>query len=284
MSDFATKQSSDRQASALFNRAAGTRPQVPQMLNVRATVAAADRGGRFFVAMASTALLVLAMPLSADAIPHLKLRKTNTAETPTSQYDDYLNRMRSMNPAVPATLGSLWVSSGPLAHISNDYKARNVGDLVVIHLLDNFTAANAGENKTSRQFNTNSAITGLLGKIGARNRLQNLFGANSNTSLDGKGQSSLSSNVQLNFAASVVEVLPNNILVIEAARDITVGNDRQTVILHGLVRPGDLAPDNSIPSTSISNLEIEIKGKGAVADATRQPNIVIRLLLRIFTF
>jgi hypothetical protein len=29
---------------------------------------------------------------------------------------------------------------------------------------------------------------------------------------------------------------------------------------------------------------VEIKGKGAVADAARQPNIVVRLLLRIFTF
>ena len=79
-------------------------------------------------------------------------------------------------------------------------------------------------------------------------------------------------------------MLPNGFLIIEAARDITVGNDRQTVVLHGLVRPGDLGPDNSIPSTSISNLEVQIKGKGAVADASRQPNIVIRTLLKIFTF
>jgi flagellar L-ring protein precursor FlgH len=226
-------------------------------------------------------MIALASPSPSLAIPRLKKSKT---ETPAANFDDYLQRMRAMNPPVPATLGSLWVSAGPLATMSRDYKARNIGDLVVIHLIDNFSAATNGENKTSRQFNTNSAITGLVGQIGARNRLQNLFNANSNTTLDGKGQSTLSSNVQLNFAASVMEVLPNGILVIEAARDITVGNDRQTVILHGLVRPGDLAPDNSIPSTAISNLEVQIKGKGAVADATRQPNLIIRLLLRIFTF
>ena len=231
------------------------------------------------VVMASALLLSIAP--HANAIPHVKKSKT---ESPATLYDDYLKRMRAMNFPAPATLGSLWVSSGPLATISKDYKARNTGDLIVIHLVDNFTAATNGENKQSRQFNTNSAITGLLGKIGVRNRLQNLFAANSATTLDGKGQSTLSSNVQLNFAASVMEVLPNGILVIEAARDITVGNDRQTVIMHGLVRPGDLAPDNSIPSTSISNLEVEIKGKGAVADASRQPHIIVRLLLKIFTF
>jgi flagellar L-ring protein precursor FlgH len=225
--------------------------------------------------------LLLVVTLPAHALPHFKRSKPDPA---AASFDDYLKRMRAMNPAAPATLGSLWVSSGWLATMSKDYKARNRGDLVVIHLVDNFTAATSGENKQTRQFNTNSAITGLLGTIAARSRLQNLFAANSATNLDGKGQSTMSSNVSLNFAASVMEVLPNGILVIEAARDITVGNDRQTVVMHGLVRPGDLAPDNSVPSTSISNLEVQIKGKGAVADASRQPNIIVRLLLRIFTF
>jgi flagellar L-ring protein precursor FlgH len=220
-------------------------------------------------------------PLSLPAIPRFKKAKP---ETTASSLDAYLKRARDMNLPAPSTLGSLWVRSGPLASMSTDYKARNPGDLVVIHLLDSFTAATNGENKQTRAFSTNSAITGLVGTIGAKNRLQNLFNANSATNLDGKGQSTLSSNVQLNLAAQVLEVLPNGVLVVQAARDITVGNDRQTVLLRGLVRPGDLAPDNSVPSTAISNLEVEIKGKGAVADASRQPNIVVRLLLRIFSF
>jgi flagellar L-ring protein FlgH len=221
------------------------------------------------------------IPISSPAIPHFKRTKS---ESTASVLDDYLKRARDLNLAAPSTVGSLWVGSGPLASISTDYKARNPGDLIVIHLADNFTAATNGENKQTRQFSTNSAITGLVGTIGAKNRLQNLFNANSATSLDGKGQSTLSSNVQLNLAAQVLEVLPNGILVVQAARDITVGNDRQTVLLRGLVRPGDLAPDNSISSASISTLEVEIKGKGAVADASRQPNIVVRMLLRIFSF
>jgi flagellar L-ring protein precursor FlgH len=225
--------------------------------------------------------LALTTPFQSRALPRFKKAKTDTA---ASTFDDYLKRVRAMNLALPETLGSLWVSSGSLATISKDYKARNPGDLIVIHLVDSFTAATNGENKQTRQFSTKSAITGLLGTIGARNRLQNLFNANSATNLDGKGQSTLSSNVSLNLAAEVMEALPNGTLVVEAARDITVGNDRQTVVIRGLIRPGDLAPDNSVPSTKVSNLEVQIKGKGAVADASRQPNIVIRALLRIFSF
>lgn len=231
----------------------------------------------------SAFLLLLTASLCAPshAFPGWKKLKPKPQ---TDYLDEYLKRARAMNLPTPATIGSLWITNSPLATMSRDYKALNPGDLLIIHLTDNFTANTNGENKQSRQFSTNSAITGLLGQIGARNRLQNLFNANSATSLDGKGQSSLSSNVTLNLAAQVLEVMPNGILVVQAARDITVGNDRQTVILRGLVRPGDLAPDNSVSSTSISNLEVEIKGKGAVAEITRQPNIIVRTLLRLFSF
>lgn len=217
---------------------------------------------------------------AAYGIPKLKLKKPQQP----SALDQYLVRARAMNMPQPATLGSLWVASGPLAAPAADYKARNSGDTLTIHLVDNFTAATNGENKQSRQFSTNSSLTGLLGTIGARNRLQNLFAGNSATNLDGKGQSSLSSNVSVNLAAQVVEVLPNGMLVVQAARDIAVGNDRQTIFVRGIVRPGDIAPDNSILSSSISDLEAEIKGKGAVAEVTRQPNIVIRTLLKFLTF
>jgi flagellar L-ring protein precursor FlgH len=226
-------------------------------------------------------LLGLAIPAHSLALPKLKKNKT---ETTASSYQDYLNRVRAMTVPEPNTAGSLWVPSSSFAVLSKDFKARNPGDLIVIHLVDNFAAATAGENNQSRKFGANSAITGLAGTIGARNRLQNLFNANSANSLDGKGQSTLSSNVTLNLAAQVMEVLPNSVLVVQAARDITVGNDRQTVLIHGLIRTGDLAPDNSIASTKVSNLEVEIKGKGAVADASRQPNIVIRTLLKILNF
>jgi flagellar L-ring protein precursor FlgH len=102
--------------------------------------------------------------------------------------------------------------------------------------------------------------------------------------MDGKGASTMSSNLQLNLAGRVVRVMPNGVMVVEATRDFTVGNDRQTVVLRGLVRPGDVATDNSVLSSSITSLELQIKGKGAVADATSQPNIVIRTLLKLLTF
>ncbi|HUL15552.1 MAG TPA: flagellar basal body L-ring protein FlgH [Terriglobales bacterium] len=232
-----------------------------------------------------TVLLLLAAFLPASAFGAAGRRaKKPKKDTDSTGLDDYLSRARAFNLPAPETVGSLWVGSGPLADLGQDYKARNPGDLLVIHLTDNFTAATAGENNQSRAFSAQSQVTGFFGAIGARNRLQNLFGANSANSLDGKGSSTMSSSVSLDLAAHVIEVLPNKMLVVQATRDITVGNDRQTVYIRGLVRPGDIALDNSILSSSISDLEVEIKGKGAVAEASRQPNVVIRWLLKLLTF
>ena len=198
--------------------------------------------------------------------------------------DDYLERVRQAGTESPSTTGSLWVSSGPLSNPASDYKARWPGDLIVVRLVDTFSAATSGENNTSRQFTTQSAITGLLGKFGPSNALQNMFNANSNTALDGKGASTMSSSLQLSLAGRVVDVLPNGVLVVEATRDFTVGNDRQTVTVRGLVRPGDVAVDNSVLSSQVTSVEVSIKGKGAVADASRQPNAIVRLLLKVLSF
>jgi len=227
-------------------------------------------------------LLAATFPaLPARALPRVRRDKTPAA---SSVYDDYLARVRAMNRAQPNTTGSLWVDSSPLSLLAADYKACHPGDLVIIHLVDNFTAGTAGENNQSRAFAAQSNVAQLIGALGSKNRLQNLLNANSSHSLDGKGQSTMSSNVTLNLAAQVMEALPNGVLVIQAARDITLGNDRQTVYVRGLIRNGDLAPDNSVASTSISDLQVEIKGKGAVADASRQPNILVRTILKLLTF
>jgi flagellar L-ring protein precursor FlgH len=236
---------------------------------------------RFSIRVATLLVLLGILPLAAQPIPRVKKSKSAS----TSNYlDDYLKRARAMNLPAPVSAGSLWVATGPFSALATDYKARNPGDLLIIHLIDNFSAATNGETKQQRQFVAQSSVTELLGKISANSALQNLLNGSSSHSLDGKGQSTMSSNVSMNLAAQVLEVLPNGVLVVQAARDITVGNDRQTVILRGLVRPGELASDNSISSNSIADLEVEIKGKGAVAESSRQPNIVVRTLLRLFVF
>jgi len=227
------------------------------------------------------AALVISSLASAAGFGHNKAKGPSPA---AASLDDYIQRVSAAGIEAPTTTGSLWVSTGPLSEIAADYKARHAGDPIVVNLVDTFSATTTGENKTSRQFTTQSAITALLRAVPSNNALQNLLAANSSTSLDGKGASTLGSTLQLSLSGRVVQTMPNGMLLIEASRDFTVGNDRQTVVLHGLVRPGDVASNNTIQSTSVTSLELAIKGKGAVADASAQPSILMRVLLKLFSF
>ena len=60
--------------------------------------------------------------------------------------------------------------------------------------------------------------------------------------------------------------------------------ESQTIVLRGVVRPGDISFTNTVPSTSLSDLELELKGKGVVSDAVRQPNLFVRLLMKLVNF
>jgi flagellar L-ring protein precursor FlgH len=63
-----------------------------------------------------------------------------------------------------------------------------------------------------------------------------------------------------------------------------MNNEHETVILRGLVRPGDLDATNTVTSNSVGNLEVEVKGKGVISEGVRPPNPLVKWILRIVGF
>ena len=82
----------------------------------------------------------------------------------------------------------------------------------------------------------------------------------------------------------MIEVLPNGMLVVEAARQVEFSQQTQTIILRGLVRPEDISQQNQVLSTAISSLELEVRGKGIINDYTHRPNVLVRLLQKVLIF
>jgi flagellar L-ring protein FlgH len=182
------------------------------------------------------------------------------------------------------TIGSLWSDQGNLSDMSRDYKAHKVNDIVMIRILEKTDATQAGQVKTSRQFAASAAISQLAGKLSAANNLQKLLNANSSSSLNGQGASTSNTTMTTVLAGRVVQVLPNGNMVIEASRDVDINNEHTTAIVRGLIRPGDVASDNSVLSTSVSDLHVQLKGKGVVSDSTHRSNKIVRLILQLVGF
>jgi flagellar L-ring protein precursor FlgH len=226
-------------------------------------------------------LLCLGFAASALVIPgYARTKKvTNPAELRT----DYVKSVQEQQmPQAERTVGSLWVSSD-VSELSSDYKARKLNDTVVILVSVQTTAAQSGDVNSSRAFATTSAITGLAGQINTKG-LNPLFDANSTTTLKGSGATSSSTAFTTSMTAQVIAVLPSGNLVVEAQRKIFMNNQHEDVTIRGVVRPGDIGPSNTIPSTALSNLEIEMKGKGIIADSTRPPNKITRAILWLLGF
>ncbi len=195
----------------------------------------------------------------------------------------YLARVQMAQPAAPAlSTGSIWIDSGPMASLGADYKARVVGDTIEIVVVQGLTSSNANTVSTARTLNTSGGIDSVpvLGSGAA----QNLLGVHSSEALAGKGAATTATSVSTNLAGQVVAVLPSGNLVVEARRIININNEKQTIVLRGVVRRGDIGPNNMVASDSIGDLELEIKGKGVISDSVRQPHKVLRFLMRLFDF
>jgi two-component system, OmpR family, copper resistance phosphate regulon response regulator CusR len=165
-----------------------------------------------------------------------------------------------------------------------NYKAHRAGDLIIIQLAESTNSSQQAAAQTSRTFAASSSISEFFGTPGARSGIQNLFSPTSSQALNGKGQTSLTTTLQSTLSGTVVEVLPDGNMVVEAKRDVDVSNQKHTLIVRGIVRPGDISPTNTVLSTQVAHLEVELKGKGVISDSVRSPIAPLRLMLWILGF
>jgi flagellar L-ring protein FlgH len=205
---------------------------------------------------------------------------TSTPKNPQQIRAAYIARVQQQeNTAAPImTMGSLWTPGGAYNEMSSDYKARNVGDTLTLVVFEQTSAQTTGDVNSQRAFQTSSAINALPGKL-KTGGVNPLFGATSSTQLTGKGETSAGSNLTTTVTGHIIALLPNGNLIVEAERLVLINSQHETMLVRGVLRPGDIGPNNTVASTSLANLEIELKGKGVVTDSIARPNPIMRTLL-----
>ena len=220
---------------------------------------------------------------NGQTLPKKPVAKTSS-HIATSSLAAYLERVRTETSSTQATPGSIWVESGRFTRMATDVRAMRPHDLVSVVVSESLAASTDGSVKNSRASNASTQISSLIGALHAGNALQNLVNQNSAAGLNAQGTSATTSSLSTTLGGQVVEVLPNGMLVIEAAREVEFSQQTQTIVLRGLVRPEDISQQNQILSTAISSLELQVRGKGIVTDYTRRPNVLVRLLQRALIF
>jgi flagellar L-ring protein precursor FlgH len=180
--------------------------------------------------------------------------------------------------------GSLWTPTSLFSDLTADLRARRVGDIVTILVQVRASAVSSGTVKTQRNANVAASVTAAGGITRPTGALANLAKASTNTALDGQGTTTRDTTLNATISAVVTQVLPNGSLVIQGAKNVKINSENQVLGLRGIVRPVDLSNANTVSSDRIAQMELQVNGKGVVADSVRRPFILYRLILGMLPF
>jgi flagellar L-ring protein precursor FlgH len=218
-----------------------------------------------------------AIPFLINACTSTEANLTGSALPIASYKDEYSEYINAENAKKPSP--SLWADMGSHGTIFLDYKARQIGDVVIVRIVETSSANNTNNTSTGKTANYDSSITGLLGlplNMGVNNLLNTgnplnpTVGATTNNTFAGKGSKARSDSVSATIAARVVDILPSGNLVIEGQREIVVDQEKQTLKVRGMIRQKDIDSSNTVPSSSIADAQITYYGDGVITDANRK--------------
>jgi flagellar L-ring protein FlgH len=178
------------------------------------------------------------------------------------------------------------------ASLYEDVKAHRLNDLVTINVAENISASGTADTTANKASSVDASINSLLG-IPTNLNLSNLFGKGntfsptvngSNTeAFTGSGETDRAASIVGTITGKVVEVMPNGLLSIEARKEITFNNEKQTLILRGLVQPDDIAVDNSVLSSRISDAEVFFVGEGELQNK-QNTGWLVKLMDKVWPF
>ncbi|WIW71015.1 flagellar basal body L-ring protein FlgH [Anaerosinus gibii] len=159
---------------------------------------------------------------------------------------------------------SLWVDDSSGLNLFADRKARLVGDSLTIIIKESSNASRSGSSNNSKSgSNTLAAGTGIFDFLAAAS-------ASGEDKFQSSGKITNTNTVTGKITVQVTEVKPNGNLVVSGTQSIKQNTDLHTITITGIVRPDDIAADNTVLSSYVANAEMKFDGKGPINAKQRQ--------------
>jgi flagellar L-ring protein precursor FlgH len=184
---------------------------------------------------------------------------------------------------------SLWRDT---ASLYEDVKARRLNDLVTIKVVESITGSGKADTSAGRDSSIEAGVDAFFGAPLNLN-LNNLYGRGKTFSpsvkgsmkddFKGTGETTREGRLVGTITAKVVEVMPNGILVLESRKEITINNEKQILVLRGMIRPEDIATDNTIMSNRVTDEQVYFVGDGVVQDKQSQ-GWLVKILDTVWPF
>ncbi len=170
---------------------------------------------------------------------------------------------------------SIWQDAS--ADLFRDPRARKIGDVVTVKISIKDKATLDNNSKRSRDSTTK--LKPKLGydfqTTGGLNHTGDLsvdVEAEGETSTDSKGGITRSEKIELLIAAVVTGVLPNGNLIVSGSQEVRVNYEVRELSVAGIVRPRDIATDNSVEYDKVAEARISYGGRGRISEV-QQPAV-----------
>lgn len=169
----------------------------------------------------------------------------------------------------PAT-GSIYTEaqSGYL----EDTRALRVGDIVLVRINEKADAEGGATTNLSKETNRSAGVDSLLGLVPAIQKAypnidpKALMAMASQFDFAGEGQTKRAGSLNAVIGVKVKQELPNGDLFVEGTKVVMINYEEQHLYISGVIRPSDIAPDNSVDSALIADARVEFTGRGDIDD------------------
>jgi flagellar L-ring protein precursor FlgH len=182
---------------------------------------------------------------------------------------DRSNRVRPEQPVNAPTASLFRTGAGAFFR---DQRAGRVGDILTIKIAIADKADIGNNTSRTRGGTETSGISSLLGLQTPIKKLtgtdpSKLVDTSSGSKYSGGGTTVRSETINMTMAAIVTQVLPNGNLMIRGRQEVRVNFEMRELIVTGIIRPEDIARDNSIQHSQIAEARVIYGGKGQLTDA-----------------
>lgn len=151
-----------------------------------------------------------------------------------------------------------------------DRRASRVGDIISVILSERTQASKTADTEITKENDLSFDAGPVLGVIPRKGEYNLETAVSQNRELTGEAASDQSNSLSGSIAVTVAEVLPNGLMVVRGEKWMTLNRGEEYIRIHGLIRPEDVQPDNTILSTRLADARITYSGTGELADANKQ--------------
>ena len=166
---------------------------------------------------------------------------------------------------------SIWAKRGKdMRALYADDVARQIGDILTVKITEDSKVDNKAQRDLKKETDRSTSFDGNLG-------IDHILPSIPGLTMDAESSNELKSKAdykdQRTFVDQVtvvvVDILPNRNLVVMGTRNRNIAGDIQTIEVSGIVRPSDIAFDNTVKSEQVADFRIVTKNDGVAAPYTR---------------